>query len=123
MGRVLVVDDDPEVRGALVDLLESLGHDVAEADSGAVALTSVAASRPDVVCLDLWMDGMPGLEVLDRLNREHPRLPVIIVTADPLIETMRDARARGAFDYVLKPFDVLQLKRVLAAALALPRLS
>lgn len=122
MGRVLVVDDDAGVRSVLVELLETLGHDVTEADSGAVALTSVAEHRPDVVCLDLWMDGMPGMEVLDRLRRDHPKLPVIVVTADPLSDTMRDALARGAFGYLPKPFDVPQLKRVLAAALALPRM-
>lgn len=63
------------------------------------------------------MDGMSGLEVLDRLAGDHPRLPVVIVTADPLIDTMHDARKRGASGYILKPFDLDRLRSVLAAAL------
>jgi CheY-like chemotaxis protein len=121
MGRILVVDDEAEVRGVLAEFLEALGHEVSEADNGAAALSLVADSRPDAVCLDLWMNGMPGLEVLDRLTRAHPELPVVIVTADPLTDTMQDARARGAFDYVRKPFDLSQLARVLAAAIARPQ--
>jgi DNA-binding NtrC family response regulator len=118
MSRVLVVDDEPQVREVLVELLADMGHDVTQAENGAAALTAVARSRPDAVCLDLWMDGMSGLEVLDHLIREHPGLPVVIVTADPFTDTMEDARARGAFDYIRKPFDVPQLQRVLESALA-----
>jgi two-component system nitrogen regulation response regulator NtrX len=121
MGRILVVDDEAEVRNVLAEFLESLGHDVSEADSGPAALTHVEGNRPDAVCLDLWMDGMPGLEVLDRLTRTHPELPVVIVTADPLTDTMQDARARGAFDYVLKPFDFARLASVVSAAVARSR--
>jgi DNA-binding NtrC family response regulator len=118
MGRILVVDDEAEVRGVLAEFFQALGHDVSQAENGPAALTLVARSRPDAVCLDLWMDGMPGLEVLDRLTRTHPEVPVVIVTADPLTDTMQDARARGAFDYILKPLDFSRLARVVDAALA-----
>jgi CheY-like chemotaxis protein len=117
MGHVLVVDDDPGVRQVLVDFLEALGHQVSEAENGAGALALVAGERPDAVCLDLWMDGMTGLEVLDHLTRDHPGLPVVIVTADPLTDTIAEARARGAFDYVLKPFEISDLHRILTAAM------
>jgi DNA-binding NtrC family response regulator len=117
MGRILVVDDEAEVRGLLAEFLGSLGHDVSEAEDGAAALSLVARSRPDAVCLDLWMSGMPGLEVLDRLTHTHPGLPVVVVTADPLTDTMHEARALGAFDYIIKPFDVSHLARVLTAAI------
>ena len=63
MGRILVVDDEAEVRGVLAEFFQALGHDVSQAENGPAALTLVARSRPDAVCLDLWMDGMPGLEV------------------------------------------------------------
>jgi CheY-like chemotaxis protein len=118
MGHVLVVDDDSGVRQVLVDFLEALGHQVTEAENGAGALAVVAGHRPDAVCLDLWMDGMSGLEVLDHLTRDHPGLPVVIVTADPLTDTIAEARARGAFDYVLKPFEIADLHRILTAAMA-----
>ena len=117
MGHVLVVDDDQGVRQVLADFLEALGHQVTEADNGAGALALVADSRPDAVCLDLWMDGMSGLEVLDHLTRDHPGLPVVIVTADPLTDTIAEARARGAFDYVRKPFEMSDLQRILTSAL------
>ena len=117
MPRVLVIDDDQGVRELLVELLGEIGYDVTEADNGASGLDLVPHVHPDAVCLDLWMDGMPGLEVLDRLADDYPRLPVVIVTADPLIDTMHDALKRGASGYILKPFDLDHLRRVLAAAL------
>jgi DNA-binding NtrC family response regulator len=72
---------------------------------------------PDLVCLDLWMEGMPGLDVLDRLTHDHPRLPVVIITADPFSETMHEAPARGAVGYVSKPFTIDQLRSAVSAAL------
>jgi two-component system response regulator AtoC len=121
MARILVVDDDANVRAVLAETLVALGCEVTEAADGTIALELVPRIMPDAVCLDLWMDGLPGLEVLDRLTREHPGLPVVIVTADPLIDTMRDARAHGAFGYIRKPFDLGQLRQVLASALGRPR--
>jgi CheY-like chemotaxis protein len=121
MGRVLVVDDEAEVRSVLAEFVEALGHDVSEAENGPAALTQVARSQPDAICLDLWMDGMSGLEVLDRIARDYPGLPVVIVTADPLTDTMHDAFARGAFAYVSKPFDLTQLRKVLTSAVSRPR--
>jgi CheY-like chemotaxis protein len=105
------------VRGVLVEALRGLGCDVTEAATGAAALQLVAQQRPDVVCLDLWMDGMTGLEVLDRLTRDYPGVPVVIVTADPVSDTMREAQARGAVAYVAKPFKLGQLRSAVAAAL------
>jgi DNA-binding NtrC family response regulator len=118
MARLLVVDDDAGVRELLVELLGAMGHEVREADSGAAALRAVAEDVPDAVCLDLWMDGMSGLDVLDRLTREHPGLPVVIVTADPFTDTMDTARARGAFDYILKPFEAARIQRIVDAAVS-----
>jgi CheY-like chemotaxis protein len=67
------------------------------------------------------MDGMSGGDVLDRLTRDHPALPVVIVTADPLLDTRHDLCARGAVGYVSKPFDLKQLGNVLASAIGRPR--
>jgi CheY-like chemotaxis protein len=117
MKRVLVVDDDADVREILAETLVAIGYEVTEADNGARALELVPQLSPDAVCLDLWMAGLPGLEVLDCLTRDHPGLPVVIVTADPLLETMDDARARGAKGYILKPFDFSQLRRVLESVI------
>ncbi len=97
--------------------LRSLGCEVAEADSGERPLELVPGFRPDVVCLDLWMDGMSGLDVLEELRRNHSDLPVVIVSADPFSDTMREAEVRGAAGYISKPFRLAQLGSVLDSVL------
>jgi two-component system OmpR family response regulator len=115
--RVLVVDDLSPTREMLVEALAYLGYEASSAEDGATALELVSRFRPAAVCLDLWMCGMSGGDVLDRLTRDHPGLPVIMVTADPLIDTRHAMCARGAVGYLSKPFDLEQLGDVLGSAL------
>jgi two-component system OmpR family response regulator len=110
--RVLVVEDEAEVAAVLCDALNDLGYAVALAVDGTEALRLVPLYRPDVVLLDLALPNMPGDIVLGQLPLADPNLPVIIVTGNADIEL-----ARGAFDYVAKPFDLEILARILAAAL------
>ena len=117
LGRVLVVDDDPNVGAMLRDLLTTLGYVVKNAVRGAEALLLVPVFEPNVVLLDLQMPGMSGIEVLDHLRRDHPGLPVIIVTGNEDEELARRTMRGGAFDYVAKPFTVEMLDRVVTAAL------
>jgi CheY-like chemotaxis protein len=117
LGRVLVVDDDPNVGAMLRDLLTTLGYVVKNAVRGAEALLLVPVFEPNVVLLDLQMPGMSGIEVLDHLRRDHPGLPVIIVTGNEDEELARRTMRGGAFDYVSKPFTVEVLDRVVTAAL------
>jgi DNA-binding NtrC family response regulator len=112
LARVLVVEDEPHVAAVLHDALIDLGYAVQVAVNGAEALRLVPLYRPDVVLLDLALPNMPGDIVLGQLPLADPNLPVIIVTGDADIEP-----ARGAFDYVAKPFDLEILARILAAAL------
>jgi CheY-like chemotaxis protein len=74
--------------------------------------------QPDVVLLDVAMPGMSGVEVLDRLRHEHPRVPVVMVPGNLDEAAARQMLARGAFDYVPKPFDLDILERVVGAASA-----
>jgi CheY-like chemotaxis protein len=116
LGRVLVVDDEPQVADMLRELLLELGYSVATAGNGAEALQRVPEFKPDVVLLDLQMPGMSGSQVLDRLRHDRPGLPVVIVTGNTDVAVARGTLARGAFDYLRKPFEFDALGRVVAAA-------
>jgi CheY-like chemotaxis protein len=118
LGRVLVVDDEPEVGAVLRDALVDFGYVVKTAVSGREALGLMPVFQPDVVLLDVAMPGMSGVEVLDRLHREYPRVSVVMVTANQDEAAARQMLARGAFDYVPKPFDLGTLERVIGAAAA-----
>jgi CheY-like chemotaxis protein len=116
LGRVLVVDDEPQIVDMLRELLMELGYSVATAGHGGEALQLVPECKPDVVLLDLQMPGLSGLQVLDLLRRDHPGLPVVIITGNTDVDVARSTLARGAFDYLRKPFQFDVLARVVAAA-------
>jgi len=101
--KILVVDDDPDIRSILQDRLESLGYHVISAPDGQEALVKIAREEPDLVFLDLQMPQMSGLQVLKNLN-DHPDLPVIVITAFGSIENAVEAMRQGAFDFITKPF-------------------
>ena len=105
-GKILVVDDDPEVRMATRDFLASKGHDVTLAEDGVQALKLLATVKPDVVLLDVAMPEMDGMEALRRIVASYPNLPVIMVTANADIEITSKVLQLGAADYVPKPFDL-----------------
>ena len=118
IARVLVVDDEPRVADIMRDAVIDLGYAVCVAGNGTEALQLVPGYQPDVVLLDLSMPEMPGDVVLERLREADPGLPVIIVSGNADTERARATLARGAFDYVAKPFDLEILARILAAAVA-----
>lgn len=105
-GKVLVVDDEPEVRLVLSEFLESRGFEVATAESGAKALAIVDEVSPQVVLLDVTMPEMDGLETLRRLAALKPGLPIIMVTANADVDVTSKLLALGAADYIPKPFDL-----------------
>jgi DNA-binding NtrC family response regulator len=116
LGRVLVVDDDPDVALVLRDLLDDFGYAVKIAVTGAEALGLIDVYKPDTVLLDLWLPVVPGDVVLQQIASRDPALPVIIVTGNRDIELARTVLA-AAFDYIPKPFDSGVLERVVAAAI------
>jgi DNA-binding response OmpR family regulator len=111
------VDDEAAVRAVLHDILTDLGFHVGVAADGNEALALMPVFQPEVVLLDVLMPGPSGDEVLERLRREHPRVPVVIVTAYRDAHFARVMLARGAVDYVRKPFDLTVLERVVSAAI------
>jgi len=111
--RVLLVDDEMQIREMLAEYLASKGLEVFEADSGEEALAQVPASRPHVVLLDLMMGGIGGLETLRRIKAISPETCVIMVTAMEDLDTARQALGAGAADYMTKPFTLRYLDSVL----------
>ena len=105
-GKVLVVDDEPEVRQVLIEFLSGRGYDVIPATRGAEAVAIVESDKPDLVLLDVAMPDMDGVETLKRINAIAPDLAVIMVTANADIGVTSKLLALGAVDYVPKPFDL-----------------
>jgi CheY-like chemotaxis protein len=116
LGRVLVVDDEFHVGAMLWDVLTRLGYVVEHAEGGAEALELVATFQPDVVLLDLKMPVMSGREVLEHLRRDHPQLPVIILSGHQDAGLLDRTPGIGALDYLQKPVDVAVLARAVAGA-------
>jgi two-component system response regulator HydG len=114
--RVLIVDDDPEMREALATVFSVDGHGCELAGDAVAALEVVDRQTFDVVVCDVVMEGMSGLELLDRVKRTHPALPVILITGKGGVQQAVDAVKRGAFQYLVKPFGGDQLRRIVASA-------
>ncbi len=118
MARLLIVDDDRAFRETLAETLESLGHAVVQAESGAQALALAAGTRFAAVFLDHRMPGMDGLQTLDALRARLPRLPpVIVLTAYASSGNTIEAMRLGAFDHLTKPIKRQAVADVLERAL------
>ncbi|MBA3262742.1 MAG: response regulator transcription factor [Thermoleophilaceae bacterium] len=115
--RVLIVDDDRSLREALRRALVLGGYDTLSAANGKEALARVADSTPDALVLDIGLPDVDGLEVCRRLREAGNRVPVLVLTARDAIEDRIDGLDAGADDYLVKPFDVGELKARLRALL------
>jgi two-component system response regulator MprA len=115
--RILIVDDDEGVREALRRALSLAGYEPQLAEDGEQALEQLVLSMPDAVVLDVGLPGIDGLEVCRRLRRSGARVPVLILTAHEQVAERIDGLDAGADDYMIKPFDVAELKARLRALL------
>ncbi len=114
--KILVVDDDPDIRSILQDRLESLGHQVVTAVNGKEALERISQMEPGIMFLDLQMPELNGIQVLKKLKgRSLPQ--VIVITAFGSIDKAVEAMREGAFDFVTKPFSPDHLDLVIMKAL------
>ncbi|WP_430459802.1 sigma-54-dependent transcriptional regulator [Thalassolituus sp. LLYu03] len=111
--KLLVVEDDPKLREAMVDTLMLKGHEVSEAGNGIDALAIVRSRNLDLVLSDINMPGMDGLELLQTVKAEHPWLPVVLMTAYGDVGQAVKAMQRGANDYLMKPFELAELEAIL----------
>ena len=119
--RILVVDDEPEVRQLMEQFLTLRGYDVRIVENGKLALAAVDTFMPDVVLLDMHMPVMDGLETLKRLAARSLSLPVIMVTVNDDIETTTHLLQLGAADYVPKPFNLEYLEQAINIQLSVAR--
>ncbi len=117
--RILVVDDEEDVRVLVARLLGAVGHEVESAADGAEALAKIGQQRPDLIVLDLLLPGVDGWEVLRQLQREPDPPPVVILTGRGDFATLTRGVRAGASAYVIKPFRFHELvatcQRVLLA--------
>jgi len=105
MPEILVVDDERSILESLRDILEDEGYSVRCVESGEEALRLVEESPPDLVLLDIWLPGLDGMKVLERLRQEHPTLPVVMISGHGTIELAVRAVKLGAFDFLEKPLS------------------
>src|SRR5439155_1636330 len=118
-GEILLVDDDPDLLRLISLRLMSAGYRVRTADSGETALAALAIARPGTVITDMRMPGIDGLQLFEAIHRQHPAMPVIILTAHGTIPDAVNATQRGVFAFLTKPFDRQDLLQKVAAALKL----
>jgi two-component system chemotaxis response regulator CheY len=115
--KILVVDDSSLARRMLRQLLEDLGHEVDDAAEGEQALERFFLKPPDLVILDLVMNGMYGLDVLTKMREMNPEVKVIVATADIQQSTIVQARAAGAKGLLNKPVGREKLNTAIHAIL------
>jgi two-component system, NtrC family, nitrogen regulation response regulator NtrX len=117
-GRILVVDDESDIRGLLKEILSEEGYEVEVAGNGAQARERRAARLPDLVLLDIWMPDTDGITLLREWSvRETEECPVVMMSGHGTVETAVEATRLGAFDFVEKPLSLTKLLRTVERAL------
>lgn len=114
--QVLVLDDEPIVGRRLQPALTKIGCDVEVFDEPAAALSRLAEKRFHVVVTDIRMEEIDGIEVLERVLEGAPETRVIMITGYATVEVAREALAKGAFDFIAKPFKPQELRAAIAKA-------
>ena len=121
MSKLLLIDDEEDVRYSFQRILESPETEFATASSGEEGLKVIPKFKPDLVLMDVRMGGMNGLETLRRIRATNPKLLVILMTAYGTTQTAIEAMKLGAYDYLLKPFDAVKIKELVGNALKAAR--
>ena len=121
MDKLLLIDDEVDVQYSFRRIFDSPEIELTAASSGEEGLKLIPRVKPDLVIMDVRMGGMNGLETLRRIRETSAKLPVIMMTAYGTTQMAIEAMKLGAYDYLLKPFDVPKLKQIIAAALKAAR--
>jgi two-component system nitrogen regulation response regulator NtrX len=121
---ILIVDDEDDIRMLISGVLEDEGYETREAASAEAALEEIATRRPNLIILDIWLEGsrLDGMELLHILRREHPEVPVVMISGHGSIETAVQAIKVGAYDYIEKPFKTDRLILIVSRAIEAFRL-
>ena len=103
---ILIVDDEADIRMLITGILHDEGYATREAADSDSALEAIAARRPGLIILDIWLQNsrMDGLELLNAVKREHPTVPVVVISGHGTIGTAVQAIKMGAYDFIEKPF-------------------
>ena len=117
MGKILIIDDDLQLGQSFRRLLTEEGHVVKVAVSGEDGLSQVRAFNPDLVITDVRLPGINGIETFKALREIEKRLPVIVMTAFGTTEMAIEATKLGAFDYILKPFEIPEMLVLISQAM------
>src|ERR1700691_1761200 len=122
--ELLIVDDEEDIRELIAGILHDEGYATRVAGDSGAAIAAVRQRRPQLVILDIWLQGsrLDGIQVLDSLKREHPDLPVVMISGHGTIETADASIKKGAYDFIEKPFKADRLIHVTARALEAARL-
>jgi nitrogen regulation protein NR(I) len=121
MQKLLLIDDEADVQYSFRRIFDSPEVELATATSGEEGLKTIPRFKPDLIIMDIRMGGINGLETLRRIRQSDSKLPVILMTAYGTTQTAIEAMKLGAYDYLLKPFDVPKLKEIVTGALKAAR--
>src|ERR1700679_4109115 len=122
--EILIVDDEEDIRDLISGILADEGYATRVASDSDSALAAIRARRPQLVVLDIWLQGskLDGIEILETIKREQPDLPVVMISGHGTIETAVASIKKGAYDFVEKPFKADRLLHVVERALEAARL-
>ena len=122
--EILIVDDEADIRDLVAGILQDEGYAARTARNSDDALAAIVARRPNLVFLDIWLQGskLDGLQLLEVIKQEHPDLPIVMISGHGNIETAVAAIKRGAYDFIEKPFKADRLVLVADRALETSRL-
>ncbi len=119
---ILIIDDEPAIRRSMSGIFSDEGYTVICAEDGAHALSLLEKETPDLIFLDIWLPDSDGLKLLPGFKKEHPQVPIIMISGHGTIETAVQATKMGAFDFIEKPLSLDKLIITASNALTLSRL-
>ena len=115
--KILIVDDDVDICHFFQKILTEMDYEVATATSGRQSLAKITRDPPDVLFLDIKMPKMNGLECLRRIRKIHRKLPIVMITGYGDLKSVQEAMRLGADEYVSKPFDLEEIRRLIGELL------
>ena len=119
---IFIIDDEPAIRRSMSDIFSDEGYTVICAEDGTQALSLLEKETPDLIFLDIWLPDSDGLKLLPGLKKEHPQVPIVMISGHGTIETAVQATKMGAFDFIEKPLSLDKLVITASNALTISRL-
>ena len=121
---ILIVDDEDDIRLLIAGILEDEGYETRNANDSTLALSHVSTRRPSLIILDIWLEGseLDGMELLEALQRDHPQVPIVMISGHGSIEMAVQAIKMGAYDFIEKPFKSDRLLVIVSRAIEAARL-